>query len=82
MSSETVDNIIEWLKILLVTTLITWALIWMISALGLGIYVLINGLISSTQLFLFIRWVLAICLGTLGLLIIIYLLTALNEITS
>lgn len=82
MSSETVDNIIEWLKILLVTTLITWASIWMISALGLGIYVLINGLISSTQLFLFIRWVLAICLGTLGLLIIIYLLTALNEITS
>jgi len=82
MSSETVDNIIEWLKILLIATLVTWASIWMISALGLGIYVLINGLILSTQLFLFIRWVLAVCLGALGLLIIIYLLVALEESTS
>lgn len=82
MSSETVDNIIEWLKILLIATLVTWASIWVISALGLGIYVLINGLISSTQLFLFIRWVLAVCLGALGLLTIIYLLMALDEITS
>jgi len=82
MSSETVDNIIEWLRLLLIGTLVTWASIWMISALGLGIYVLVNGLISSTQLFLFIRWVLAVCLGTLGLLTIIYLLMALDELTS
>ena len=82
MSSETVDNIIEWLKILLIATLVTWASIWMISALGLGIHVLINGLILSTQLFLFIRWVLAVCLGALGLLTIIYLLMALHELTS
>lgn len=67
MSSETIDDIIEWFRLLFISTLIIWVVIWVISALFLGIYVLISGIITGTHLFLFIRWVLAICLGALVL---------------
>lgn len=82
MSSETIDDIISWFRLLFISTLVIWVVIWVISALFLGIYVLISGIITGTQLFLVIRWVLAVCLGALGLLIIIYLLVALEESTS